>query len=60
MLLLDVSRYDVNNEIQGGKRVLCAVAGWRPRRTIMFALWDAAKYGNIGSYEWVQVLDVKQ
>lgn len=28
--------------------------GWRPRRTIILALWDASKYGNIGSYEWVQ------
>ncbi|KAH3821033.1 N-acetylated-alpha-linked acidic dipeptidase 2-like isoform X2 [Dreissena polymorpha] len=28
--------------------------GWKPRRSIMFALWDAAKYGNIGSYEWAQ------
>ncbi|KAK3581371.1 hypothetical protein CHS0354_016217 [Potamilus streckersoni] len=28
--------------------------GWRPRRTIMFALWDASKYGHIGAYEWVQ------
>ncbi|CAG5125784.1 unnamed protein product, partial [Candidula unifasciata] len=28
--------------------------GWRPRRTIIFALWDASKYGHIGAYEWVQ------
>jgi hypothetical protein len=21
----------------------------------MFALWDASKYGHIGSFEWVQV-----
>ncbi|XP_076086726.1 putative N-acetylated-alpha-linked acidic dipeptidase isoform X2 [Mytilus galloprovincialis] len=28
--------------------------GWRPRRTIMLALWDASKYGHIGSFEWVQ------
>ena len=21
----------------------------------MFALWDASKYGHVGSYEWVQV-----
>ncbi|CAI9727443.1 Hypothetical predicted protein [Octopus vulgaris] len=27
---------------------------WRPRRTIIFALWDATKYGHIGAYEWVQ------
>ncbi|KAK6182867.1 hypothetical protein SNE40_010455 [Patella caerulea] len=30
------------------------VEGWRPRRTIIFAVWDASKYGHIGSYEWVQ------
>ncbi|ESO82943.1 hypothetical protein LOTGIDRAFT_134181 [Lottia gigantea] len=30
------------------------MAGWRPRRTIIFAFWDASKYGHIGSYEWVQ------
>ncbi|KAK0061299.1 N-acetylated-alpha-linked acidic dipeptidase 2 [Biomphalaria pfeifferi] len=28
--------------------------GWKPRRTIIFALWDASKYGHIGAYEWVQ------
>ncbi|PVD37111.1 hypothetical protein C0Q70_04105 [Pomacea canaliculata] len=28
--------------------------GWRPRRTIIFAGWDASKYGHIGAYEWVQ------
>ncbi|XP_021363831.1 N-acetylated-alpha-linked acidic dipeptidase 2-like [Mizuhopecten yessoensis] len=28
--------------------------GWRPRRSILFALWDATKYGHIGSFEWVQ------
>ncbi|KAK3100468.1 hypothetical protein FSP39_020540 [Pinctada imbricata] len=28
--------------------------GWRPRRTIIFALWDASKYGHVGSFEWVQ------
>ncbi|KAL5013908.1 hypothetical protein ScPMuIL_008178 [Solemya velum] len=28
--------------------------GWRPRRSIMFALWDASKYGHVGSYEWMQ------
>lgn len=31
--------------------------GWKPRRTIIFALWDAAKYGNIGAYEWAQVTE---
>ncbi|KAJ8320467.1 hypothetical protein KUTeg_002054 [Tegillarca granosa] len=28
--------------------------GWRPRRTLIFALWDGNSYGHIGSYEWVQ------
>ncbi|XP_070207655.1 N-acetylated-alpha-linked acidic dipeptidase 2-like [Littorina saxatilis] len=28
--------------------------GWRPRRTIIFAGWDASKYGHVGSYEWAQ------
>ncbi|XP_064611281.1 putative N-acetylated-alpha-linked acidic dipeptidase [Liolophura sinensis] len=26
--------------------------GWRPRRTIIFAFWDASKYGQIGAYKW--------
>lgn len=29
--------------------------GYRPRRTLKFALWDASKYGHVGSFEWVQV-----
>ncbi|KAK7471446.1 hypothetical protein BaRGS_00035934, partial [Batillaria attramentaria] len=28
--------------------------GWRPRRTIIFAGWDASKYGHVGAYEWTQ------
>jgi len=31
------------------------IIGWKPRRTIIFALWDASKYGHIGAYEWAQV-----
>lgn len=27
---------------------------WRPRRTIIFAAWDAGKFGQIGSTEWVE------
>jgi N-acetylated-alpha-linked acidic dipeptidase len=29
-------------------------SGWRPRRTILFASWDAEEYGLIGSTEWVE------
>ncbi|KAL1917178.1 uncharacterized protein VTP21DRAFT_4834 [Calcarisporiella thermophila] len=28
--------------------------GWRPKRTIVFASWDAEEYGIIGSTEWVE------
>lgn len=28
--------------------------GWRPQRTIVFALWDAEEFGLIGSTEWVE------
>ncbi|KAI8346163.1 hypothetical protein BD560DRAFT_12566 [Blakeslea trispora] len=28
--------------------------GWRPRRSILFASWDATEYGNVGSTEWVE------
>jgi N-acetylated-alpha-linked acidic dipeptidase len=27
-------------------------AGWRPRRTLIFAGWDAEEYGLVGSTEW--------
>jgi len=27
--------------------------GWRPRRTIVFATWDAEEWGIMGSKEWV-------
>jgi N-acetylated-alpha-linked acidic dipeptidase len=29
-------------------------SGWRPRRTIVFASWDAEEQGLIGSTEWVE------
>ncbi|KAG1657743.1 N-acetylated-alpha-linked acidic dipeptidase 2 [Nymphon striatum] len=29
--------------------------GWKPRRTIIFASWDANGFGRIGSTEWVEV-----
>lgn len=28
--------------------------GWLPRRTLIFAFWDAGEMGQIGSYEWVE------
>src|SRR6185503_3897260 len=29
-------------------------SGWRPKRTIKLALWDAEEFGLIGSTEWVE------
>ena len=38
-------------------------AGWKPRRTLMYASWDAEEYGLVGSTEWAdehaQELDEK-
>lgn len=28
--------------------------GWKPKRTIVFALWDGEEYGLIGSTEWAE------
>ena len=28
--------------------------GWQPKRTIVFALWDAEEFGLIGSTEWAE------
>lgn len=28
--------------------------GWRPQRTLMFALWDGEEWGLLGSTEWVE------
>ncbi len=33
---------------------LLAAEGSRPRRTIVFATWDAEEWGLIGSWEWVE------
>jgi N-acetylated-alpha-linked acidic dipeptidase len=29
-------------------------AGWRPKRTVIFASWDAEEQGLVGSTEWVE------
>uniref|UniRef100_A0A8D0GME5 Glutamate carboxypeptidase 2 n=1 Tax=Sphenodon punctatus TaxID=8508 RepID=A0A8D0GME5_SPHPU len=29
-------------------------AGWSPRRTVIFASWDAEEFGLLGSTEWVE------
>ena len=28
--------------------------GWKPRRTIVYASWDAEEYGLVGSTEWAE------
>jgi len=37
-------------------RILSKAAqhGWKPKRTIVFALWDGEEYGLVGSTEWVE------
>lgn len=37
-------------------RALAALhrGGWRPKRTIKFALWDGEEFGLVGSTEWVE------
>lgn len=36
--------------------------GWKPRRTIKLALWDAEEFGLVGSTEWVEkhAVELKQ
>ena len=29
-------------------------SGWKPRRTLMYASWDAEEYGLVGSTEWAE------
>lgn len=35
------------------------ITGWRPRRTIIFASWDAEEFGLLGSTEWAEVSNSK-
>ncbi len=37
-------------------RILSKAArqGWKPKRSIVFALWDGEEYGLLGSTEWVE------
>jgi N-acetylated-alpha-linked acidic dipeptidase len=51
-----------NDNVSGSVSVLEAArawgtalkAGFRPRRTIVFATWDAEEWGLVGSTEWVE------
>ncbi|OQR69831.1 N-acetylated-alpha-linked acidic dipeptidase protein-like [Tropilaelaps mercedesae] len=33
---------------------LIRIEGWRPKRTLVFAAWDGAEFGQVGSTEFVQ------
>jgi N-acetylated-alpha-linked acidic dipeptidase len=39
-----------------------AKGGWKPRRTLVFAAWDAEEQGLLGSTEWVEhhIADLKE
>uniref|UniRef100_A0A671VJ66 Aminopeptidase NAALADL1 n=1 Tax=Sparus aurata TaxID=8175 RepID=A0A671VJ66_SPAAU len=41
--------YNVIGRIRGALE-----PGWRPRRTIVFASWDAEEFGLLGSTEWAE------
>ena len=45
-----------NVALMGEMKALGALAatGWRPRRTLVYASWDAEEPGLIGSTEWVE------
>ena len=32
----------------------CKEEGWRPRRTIVFAVWSAGEFGTVGAAEWLE------
>uniref|UniRef100_A0A3Q1CY04 Aminopeptidase NAALADL1 n=1 Tax=Amphiprion ocellaris TaxID=80972 RepID=A0A3Q1CY04_AMPOC len=42
--------YNVIGRIRGALE-----PGWKPRRTIIFASWDAEEFGLLGSTEWAEV-----
>uniref|UniRef100_A0A3Q2Y2Q0 N-acetylated alpha-linked acidic dipeptidase 2 n=1 Tax=Hippocampus comes TaxID=109280 RepID=A0A3Q2Y2Q0_HIPCM len=43
----------VHETVRSAGRLLSK--GWRPRRTIIFASWDAEEFGLLGSTEWAEV-----
>ncbi|KAM4627920.1 N-acetylated-alpha-linked acidic dipeptidase 2 isoform 1-T1 [Polymixia lowei] len=42
----------VHETVRSAGRLLSR--GWRPRRTIVFASWDAEEFGLLGSTEWAE------
>ncbi|KAI3354363.1 hypothetical protein L3Q82_018889, partial [Scortum barcoo] len=42
----------VHETVRSAGRILSK--GWRPRRTIIFASWDAEEFGLLGSTEWAE------
>jgi N-acetylated-alpha-linked acidic dipeptidase len=41
--------------VESARAVMAQVrAGWRPRRTMLFATWDAEEWGLVGSSEYVE------
>ncbi|MBI3932933.1 MAG: M28 family metallopeptidase [Acidobacteria bacterium] len=41
--------------LEAARGLAAALAtGWRPRRTILLASWDAEEYGLVGSTEWAE------
>lgn len=53
-----------DDNISGTTSVMAAARAWataaaeglRPRRTLVFATWDAEEWGLVGSTEWVQLM----
>ncbi|XP_046892250.1 N-acetylated-alpha-linked acidic dipeptidase 2 [Hypomesus transpacificus] len=42
----------VHETVRSAGRLL--TRGWRPRRTVVFASWDAEEFGLLGSTEWAE------